>query len=108
MHTWHYTLRMSPQSWAGKVSKQALSSPVQITSFSYGEKNIIQPSPSLLTSVPFPLPSEPTNMLDVRAILWLESYLQVWGGEKTLIQRKGEGGTCPHLPGDGANPRALV
>ncbi|NXB86284.1 ABCF3 protein, partial [Vidua chalybeata] len=36
------------------------------------------PSPSLLTSVPFPLPSEPTNMLDVRAILWLESYLQTW------------------------------
>ncbi|NXD38440.1 ABCF3 protein, partial [Copsychus sechellarum] len=35
-------------------------------------------SPSLLTSVPFPLPSEPTNMLDVRAILWLESYLQTW------------------------------
>ncbi|NXF15215.1 ABCF3 protein, partial [Rhodinocichla rosea] len=36
------------------------------------------PFPSLLTSVPFPLPSEPTNMLDVRAILWLESYLQTW------------------------------
>ncbi|NWZ78591.1 ABCF3 protein, partial [Poecile atricapillus] len=36
------------------------------------------PAPSLLTSVPFPLPSEPTNMLDVRAILWLESYLQTW------------------------------
>ncbi|NXQ28419.1 ABCF3 protein, partial [Alaudala cheleensis] len=28
--------------------------------------------------LPFPLPSEPTNMLDVRAILWLESYLQTW------------------------------
>ncbi|NWZ66228.1 ABCF3 protein, partial [Acrocephalus arundinaceus] len=28
--------------------------------------------------LPFLLPSEPTNMLDVRAILWLESYLQTW------------------------------
>ncbi|NXY35070.1 ABCF3 protein, partial [Pomatorhinus ruficollis] len=28
--------------------------------------------------LPFPLLSEPTNMLDVRAILWLESYLQTW------------------------------
>ncbi|NXY47541.1 ABCF3 protein, partial [Ceuthmochares aereus] len=30
--------------------------------------------PSLLLS----FPSEPTNMLDVRAILWLETYLQTW------------------------------
>ncbi|NXL49133.1 ABCF3 protein, partial [Podilymbus podiceps] len=36
------------------------------------------PSSSLLTSVPLSLPSEPTNMLDVRAILWLETYLQTW------------------------------
>ncbi|NWR78254.1 ABCF3 protein, partial [Centropus unirufus] len=36
------------------------------------------PSSPLLTSVPLSLPSEPTNMLDVRAILWLEAYLQTW------------------------------
>ncbi|NXS74945.1 ABCF3 protein, partial [Pandion haliaetus] len=36
------------------------------------------PSSSLLTSVPLSFPSEPTNMLDVRAILWLETYLQTW------------------------------
>ncbi|NWH78154.1 ABCF3 protein, partial [Piaya cayana] len=30
--------------------------------------------PSLLLS----FPSEPTNMLDVRAVLWLETYLQTW------------------------------
>lgn len=38
-------------------------------------------------------------MLDVRAILWLESYLQVGGWQKVLIQRKSEGGRCPPLPG---------
>jgi len=27
-----------------------------------------------------PLPTEPTNMLDIRAILWLENYLQVYTG----------------------------
>ncbi|NXY91694.1 ABCF3 protein, partial [Alcedo cyanopectus] len=32
--------------------------------------------PSDLTALSFPL--EPTNMLDVRAILWLETYLQTW------------------------------
>lgn len=47
-------------------------------------------------------------MLDVRAILWLESYLQVGGWKKTLIQRKGEGGRCPHLPGGGTKPCALA
>ncbi|NWU69217.1 ABCF3 protein, partial [Pterocles burchelli] len=36
------------------------------------------PSSSLLTSAPLSLPAEPTNMLDVRAILWLETYLQTW------------------------------
>ncbi|NXD63591.1 ABCF3 protein, partial [Eolophus roseicapillus] len=40
--------------------------------------SIIHPSSSHLTSVPLSLPSEPTNMLDVRAILWLETYLQTW------------------------------
>lgn len=37
-------------------------------------------------------------MLDVRAILWLETYLQV-GGAGGLDTKKGGGWRCPHLPG---------
>lgn len=42
------------------------------------ESTFISDSPALQSQMCVPLlPSEPTNMLDVRAILWLENYLQV-------------------------------
>lgn len=36
------------------------------------------PSPSPFFPPPFPLYIEPTNMLDLKAIMWLEDYLQVF------------------------------
>lgn len=67
----------SPEPGGGRSPCGVPSSTLLIASLSC-IKNIIQPSSALLTSAL--LPSEPTNMLDVRAILWLETYLQVGGG----------------------------
>lgn len=38
MHTPHHTLHISTLNWVEKVSRQVLSSPVQITRLSYGKK----------------------------------------------------------------------